>query len=138
MDSKDRSTRRNFLRLSIAASAPFVLALGGSYAFRAATSPAAAAQHGAPTLTQSLSPTPECAEPGDLTPQQTEGPFFSRNSPERTSLLEPGVGGTKILLAGYVLSTACQPVPGALVDFWQADDRGQYDNVGFRMRGHQF
>jgi len=24
------------------------------------------------------------------------------------------------------------------VDFWQADDDGRYDNVGYRLRGHQF
>ena len=26
----------------------------------------------------------------------------------------------------------------ALLDFWQADDRGVYDNTGYRLRGHQF
>jgi protocatechuate 3,4-dioxygenase beta subunit len=25
-----------------------------------------------------------------------------------------------------------------LLDFWQADGRGQYDNQGYRGRGHQF
>jgi protocatechuate 3,4-dioxygenase beta subunit len=25
-----------------------------------------------------------------------------------------------------------------LLDFWHADDNGQYDNSGFRLRGHQF
>lgn len=137
--SKNRSTRRKFLRLSIAASAPFVLALGGGYAFRAATLPAAAAQRGTPlALVTSLSPTPECIDAGEVTPQQTEGPYFTRNSPERASLLDPEMGGTKIVLSGYVLSTGCQAVPQALLDFWQADDRGDYDNVGYRMRGHQF
>jgi protocatechuate 3,4-dioxygenase beta subunit len=29
-------------------------------------------------------------------------------------------------------------VPGALLDFWQADDAGAYDNVGYTLRGHQF
>ena len=24
------------------------------------------------------------------------------------------------------------------MDFWQADDAGQYDNRGFRLRGHQY
>ena len=28
-------------------------------------------------------------------------------------------------------------MPGALVDLWQADDKGEYDNSGFRLRGHQ-
>ena len=42
------------------------------------------------------------------------------------------------LLTGYVLTTDCQPVPGAFLDFWQTDDQGAYDNAGYRMRGHQF
>jgi protocatechuate 3,4-dioxygenase beta subunit len=25
-----------------------------------------------------------------------------------------------------------------LLDFWQADDAGSYDNTGYRFRGHQF
>jgi len=29
-------------------------------------------------------------------------------------------------------------VGGALLDFWQADAAGDYDNTGFRLRGHQF
>lgn len=37
-----------------------------------------------------------------------------------------------------MLSTACQPIAGAKLDFWQADNSGAYDNVGFRLRGHQF
>jgi protocatechuate 3,4-dioxygenase beta subunit len=73
-----------------------------------------------------------------VTLAQSEGPFFTPSSPERTSLLEPGLPGTKIALGGSVLTTSCQPVAGALIDFWQADDGGQYDNVGYRLRGHQF
>jgi protocatechuate 3,4-dioxygenase beta subunit len=68
----------------------------------------------------------------------TEGPFFTPNSPERTSLLEPGITGTTLKLTGYVLTQDCQPVAGALVDFWQADREGQYDNSGYKLRGHQF
>ena len=30
----------------------------------------------------------------------------------------------------------CQPVPRVLVDLWHADDRGDYDNRGYRYRGH--
>ena len=32
----------------------------------------------------------------------------------------------------------CQPISAAKLDFWQADDSGNYDNSGFRLRGHQF
>jgi protocatechuate 3,4-dioxygenase beta subunit len=37
-----------------------------------------------------------------------------------------------------VLSTTCQPIAHALLDFWQADTNGNYDNTGFRLRGHQY
>lgn len=83
-------------------------------------------------------PAPTCVVPARATPSQTEGPFYKANTPQRTSLIEQGMSGTKLIVTGYVLSTDCRPVPGAWLDFWQADDRGDYDNTGFRMRGHQF
>ena len=69
---------------------------------------------------------------------QTEGPFFKTSSPERVELFETGMAGQPIELIGLVLSRTCKPLAGALLDFWQADDKGRYDNSGFRLRGHQF
>lgn len=94
----------------------------------------------APARAQSGSkpPTPECPDADDVTPRQTAGPFYTPDSPKRTSLLEPGMKGTPVALIGYVLTTDCKPVANALVDFWHADDDGEYDNVGYRLRGHQF
>ena len=37
-----------------------------------------------------------------------------------------------------VVGTSCRPVERALLDFWQADSNGEYDNQGYRLRGHQF
>ena len=85
-----------------------------------------------------LAPTPACHDGDEVTLAQTEGPFFKPSSPERIELLEPGMAGQPIELAGFVLTRNCQPIAGALLDFWQADDKGQYDNSGFRLRGHQF
>lgn len=85
-----------------------------------------------------LSPTPACGANSDPTPRQTEGPFFTPNSPERQSLLEAGMKGQVLELSGLVLTRGCQPVRRALLDFWQADAEGAYDNRGFRLRGHQF
>ena len=79
-----------------------------------------------------------CTSPATLTPAQTEGPYYTPNSPERTSLIEPGLGGTKLIVTGYVLTPDCQPVAKAWLDFWQADDQGAYDNAGYRLRGHLF
>lgn len=86
---------------------------------------------------EELKPTRACDD-HDATPRQMEGPFFKPRSPERTSLLESAVQGARILVTGQVLSTRCQPVPGALLDFWQCDSKGDYDNRGNTLRGHQF
>lgn len=75
---------------------------------------------------------------GALSVAQTEGPFYTPNSPERSSLLEEGMQGTPLLIAGRVFNQDCEPIPGAILDFWQTDDQGQYDNAGYRLRGHQF
>ena len=85
-----------------------------------------------------LAATPECADDDEVTPAQTEGPYFTPNSPPRSSLVESGMRGTRLVVTGRVLSIACQPVANALIDWWQADVGGAYDNRGYRLRGHQF
>jgi protocatechuate 3,4-dioxygenase beta subunit len=81
---------------------------------------------------------PDCTSPASLTPALTEGPYFKAGSPERSSLLEAGMPGTQLTLTGSVLSPDCQPIAHALLDFWQADANGQYDNNGYTLRGHQY
>jgi protocatechuate 3,4-dioxygenase beta subunit len=85
-----------------------------------------------------LPPTPACHDGGVATLAQTEGPYFKPSSPERIELFEEGMAGQPIELVGLVLTRDCKPIAGALLDFWQADARGEYDNSGFRLRGHQF
>jgi protocatechuate 3,4-dioxygenase beta subunit len=85
-----------------------------------------------------LAPTPACHDGDEPTPRQTEGPFFKPRSPERAELIEPGMKGRPIELTGFVLDPACKPMAHALLDLWQADDAGDYDNTGFRLRGHQY
>jgi protocatechuate 3,4-dioxygenase beta subunit len=115
--------RRNFLRRSGAVpSTLLLLAIGNVSSCRAGA----------------VSATPACMDDDQPTPQQTAGPFFQPHSPQRASLLEPGINGTKIVLTGRVLSTECRAVSGALLDFWHANDAGEYDVEGFRLRGHQF
>jgi len=84
----------------------------------------------------SLEPTPACGD--DPTAAQTEGPFFSEGSPERSSLREAGVTGTPLVVEGTVVTTTCTPIDRSRIDFWQTDDAGEYDNDGFRLRGHLF
>jgi protocatechuate 3,4-dioxygenase beta subunit len=84
-----------------------------------------------------LTPTPACEDVDD-TPAQTQGPFYTPETPHRTMLREPGMPGTPLTIEGRVLSTDCRPVPGAVLDVWSCDAEGVYDNTGFRLRGHQF
>ena len=122
-------TRRHLVQAMLAIPALTLIGCGGS-------SLASAASPSSPT---SLDPTPACDDgDDDQTPAQTEGPYFKSSSPQRSSLLESGVTGTLLTITGRVLTTACQPISAAKLDFWQADDSGNYDNVGFRLRGHQF
>ena len=84
-----------------------------------------------------LAATPACADDDEETVAQTEGPYFTPRSPRRRVLRTRGMKGTPFLLTGRVLTTRCRPVPNALLDFWQADAAGVYDNRGYRLRGHQ-
>jgi protocatechuate 3,4-dioxygenase beta subunit len=72
---------------------------------------------------------------GAPTPRDGEGPFYSPGAPRKTSLVEPGAKGERLVLSGIVQTRDCKPVPGALLDVWQTDERGEYDNTGFRYRG---
>jgi protocatechuate 3,4-dioxygenase beta subunit len=118
-DAPNRSSRRAVVKGMLALPAAHLLASG-------------LAAEAAP-----LEPTPECAD-GEPTPSQTAGPFFKPDSPQRVSFIEPGLAGTRLAVAGFVLTTACRPVAHALLDFWHTDDGGDYDLSGYRFRGHQF
>ncbi len=151
-----RLTRRAFLGVSLTSAVSFLLAAcgirpAGNRALAATAAPAEPPTQAPPAQTAPtqpapteaaqgvvLPPTPACGDADDATPSQTEGPFYTPSTPERASFLEPGLTGTKMVVTGYVLSTRCEPIPGALLDFWHADDAGVYDNAGYRLRGHQF
>lgn len=94
-----------------------------------------AAIEAAPTA--ALPPTPQCVDLDD-TMEQTAGPYYTPNTPERQNLREEGMAGIPLLVTGRVLNNDCSPVAGAILDFWHADNDGQYDNAGYRLRGHQF
>lgn len=115
-DAIRSGSRRRLLLAGV--SAPIVIASGGI------------------ASRQPLAATPACDD--GPTPRQTAGPFFTPDSPKRSSLLEAGMRGPRLTVTGTVISTDCKPVPGALLDFWQCDSDGEYDNRGYRLRGHQF
>jgi len=84
-------------------------------------------------------PPPACTAQIAATLSQTEGPFYKLGSPQRRSLVDANMPGARLIVTGYVLSRGdCKPIANAWLDFWQADERGEYDNIGYRLRGHQF
>ncbi|HEY7475708.1 MAG TPA: hypothetical protein VH679_11895 [Vicinamibacterales bacterium] len=87
-------------------------------------------------LDQFVVPSPGCTD-ADLTPAVKDAAGFKPGSPARTSFVEPGVAGTKVVVAGFVIGLRCGRVKGARLDFWHADPGGVVDERGFRFRGHQ-
>ena len=84
------------------------------------------------TVCLGASAQPSCGPP---TPRDAEGPFYKAGAPRKASLAEPATKGERMVLTGTVYARDCKPVPNALLDFWQADEKGEYDNAGFRYRG---
>ena len=83
---------------------------------------------------QHLAATEESLE----TENNWEGPFYKPGAPVRSRLLEPGMAGTPLTVTGRVLDINGRPLKGALLDIWQADHTGAYDNTGFRLRGRLY
>lgn len=78
-----------------------------------------------------------CSPDEQHTPSSPAGPDFKPGSPQRSSLLEPGMAGARLVLTGTLSGIHCGPIARAVVDFWQADANGVYDKAGFRLRGRQ-
>jgi protocatechuate 3,4-dioxygenase beta subunit len=142
LDNSSLTSRRAFLRAALTLPAGVMLASCIAPMATPAAPPLPAADESAgatPDSAARLEATPACGDDDDEpTIAQTAGPYYTPNTPERTSFLEEGMAGTHLLLSGFVLTTACQPVGRALLDFWHCDDAGVYDNAGYRLRGHQF
>ncbi len=66
---------------------------------------------------------------------QTEGPYY-RVNPPLTQNFRPDGLGTPLDVRGVVRDVNCNPIVGADVDFWHADNAGAYDNSTYRFRGH--
>lgn len=67
-----------------------------------------------------------------ITPRDALGPFYKPDMPARAELCASGSGGAgKLVVTGRVLGMPhCTPLADALVEVWQADERGHYSQVG--------
>lgn len=65
------------------------------------------------------------------------GPFYRANAPIRSNLQIAGEPGTPLIYKGTIYDLDCNPLPNALIEVWQADDNGVYDNSSpdFKYRG---
>jgi protocatechuate 3,4-dioxygenase beta subunit len=123
-----RGSRRRFLTTSLA-----------GFGLTAFGRPQAAGQGlgSLPALPGATEGPKPCKPDEKLTPAAPLGGQYRPNAPRRTSLLEPGLAGTTLLLTGTVAGLSCGPIKSAVLEFWQADASGLYDRSGFRLRGQQ-
>jgi len=138
--------RRELLRAGVASTAALLLgscAADAAGPMSSAARPASSPARPAPGSSASLpAATPECLETED----NILGPYWLDGAPVRSDLTERGLPGTRLQVAGRVLGlagAACTPLAGALLDVWQADNRGTkpadyYDERTWRLRGRLY
>src|SRR5262245_12212344 len=103
-------SRRSFLRVLVALPAAWFAGLRLWGADEVAAAEALLASSSPDTgdrKTRTATPTPDCDDGDEPTPSATAGPFFTPNSPERGSLLEKGMKGTRVVLTGHVVTVGC-------------------------------
>lgn len=89
----------------------------------------------AATLKAGVELTDACTSP--KTPKQPEGPFYPVvGQPDTDTDLTRVIGktgvanGQLIYVSGTVMDRNCEPIPGALVEIWQACASGRYNHPG--------
>jgi protocatechuate 3,4-dioxygenase beta subunit len=95
---------------------------------------------GSDAIPDTTYPTPTCME----TETNIEGPYYRAAAPFRADLRTGVTTGVLLILRGRVFGVGCtKPLTDAIVDVWQADGDGHYDNDGtltvppsdYRLRG---
>jgi len=62
------------------------------------------------------------------------GPFYKKGAPNKANLRVAREPGLPLRISGKVLDTRGEPVHGARVELWHADQKGIYDLQGYRYR----
>ena len=140
-------SRRRFLRWSSVGLAATGAASVGALVLRADAEPTPGAgtldkhrhvlDNPAPTQarTASLRPDGEPSKGWDVTGPDQLGPFYREGSPYRGKVTPPMEPGALLVVTGRVWGhDSRRPLPGAVLDVWQADVRGQYEADGGAIR----
>ena len=67
-----------------------------------------------------------------------QGPFYTANAPtiQNDQLADVNEVGTRIIISGQVYNLECSEIiPNTEIDIWHANDVGEYDNIGYNLRG---
>jgi len=85
-----------------------------------------------------------------LTTEDILGPYFIENAPIRTIIADADEPGQRLFISGRILKNDCEnPISGALVEVWHANDAGCYsinldchtgnpENDDYNLRGKMF
>lgn len=57
------------------------------------------------------------------------GPFYRPGSPMRSNIAPPGTAGQPFSVSGTIFKSDGKPMASALVEVWQCDEKGVYDNT---------
>ena len=68
------------------------------------------------------------------TPRVEMGPFYKKRAPEKSQLRGPRDPGTPLKVTGRVINVQGEPIPGAMIEVWQANHAGLYDLDGYEYR----
>lgn len=76
-------------------------------------------------------PAEPAGEACHFTETNIEGPYYRQGAPMKDDLTDGRMPGVRLAVSGRVFTAACAgPLAGALIDIWQADKDGRYDNDG--------
>lgn len=116
-----KSSRRKFLTSALTAAAAATTA--GASLTRKPVENARTADYGAYLVYEKPEETELPATEKDI-----EGPFYREGAPFRDTLFEKGEKGEILVVSGTVVARNGRPLADAVLDLWQCNAEGRYDN----------
>ena len=73
------------------------------------------------------------AEEDCVTTDDILGPFFIEGAPQISVIAPAKQGIARMFITGTIYAKDCiTPIPNALIDVWQANNEGEYENINYR------